>query len=69
MDLQQQRPKLLRLSNILLRVPSVFLLEMLYHSRAQKMLEQSQMIDKELVSSWGLSPGDLTLGAQYVGEF
>ncbi|XP_072042424.1 LOW QUALITY PROTEIN: RING finger protein 145-like [Amphiura filiformis] len=68
MDIQQQKPKLLRLSNILLRLPSVFLLEMLYHSRAQKMLEQSEiMIDKDLVQSWGLRPRDLTLGAQYVG--
>lgn len=65
MDLR--RPQLLRFSNVVLRLPSVFILECLYHSRAQKLIEESDVLNNEVVEKLGVAPEKLTLGAQYVG--
>ncbi|XP_071498538.1 RING finger protein 145-like [Diadema antillarum] len=62
-----RRPQLLRFSNVVLRLPSVFILESLYHSRAQKLISESEVINNEVVEKLGVAPEKLTLGAEYVG--
>ncbi|XP_041477055.1 RING finger protein 145-like [Lytechinus variegatus] len=61
------KPNLLRFSNVVLRLPSVFILESLYHSRAKKLIEESDVLNNEVVEKLGVAPEKLTLGAQYVG--
>ena len=65
---QLRRPQLLRFSNVVLRLPSVFILESLYHSRPQKIIEESDVLNNEMVEKLGVAPEKLTLGAQYVGK-
>lgn len=62
------KPHLLRFSNVVLRLPSVFILESLYHSRAQKLIEESDVLNNEMVEKLGVAPEKLTLGAQYIGK-
>lgn len=62
------KPNLLRFSNVVLRLPSVFILESLYHSRAQKLIEDSDVLNNEMVEKLGVAPEKLTLGAQYIGK-
>ena len=52
-----------RSSNVVLRLPSVFILEALYHSRTK-----FNGTAESLASSWGLEPQMLTLGSQYLGR-
>lgn len=68
---QTRKPQLLKLSNILLRVPSIFILELLYNSRTREIFKEGDVLGhnpSRYISEWGLNPDNVTIGVQYVGE-
>ncbi|KAJ8025919.1 hypothetical protein HOLleu_33624 [Holothuria leucospilota] len=67
---QTRKPQLLKLSNILLRVPSIFILELLYNSRTPQILKEGDVLGhspSQVISEWGFNPDNVTIGVQYVG--
>lgn len=68
---QTRKPQLLKLSNILLRVPSIFILELLYNSRTPQILKEGDVLGhspSQVISEWGFNPDNVTIGVQYVGK-
>lgn len=68
---QTRKPQLLKLSNILLRVPSIFILELLYNSRTRQILKEGDVLGhspSQVISEWGFNPDNVTVGVQYVGK-
>lgn len=68
---QTKKPQLLKLSNILLRVPSIFILELLYNSRTREILKEGDVLGhspSRYINEWGFNPDNVTVGVQYVGK-
>ncbi|XP_022091865.1 RING finger protein 145-like [Acanthaster planci] len=67
MEISQLNLRIWRFSNVVLRLPSVFILEAIHQSRRSK--SRLSGSTESLASHWGLEPETVTIGSQYLGYF
>ncbi|XP_071793059.1 RING finger protein 145-like [Asterias amurensis] len=68
---EQEKNIIMRFSNVILRLPSVFILEAIYHARTRfiSTTTTKDTVAETIAHDWGLEPHMVTLGTQYLGYF